>query len=50
MKFEIPTGVPLVYELNKDLQPIDKFYLKSQDDCKRWRLPIGAVAKRDECK
>ncbi|EKZ4955800.1 2,3-diphosphoglycerate-dependent phosphoglycerate mutase, partial [Listeria monocytogenes] len=24
---EIPTGVPLVYELNADLKPVNKYYL-----------------------
>jgi 2,3-bisphosphoglycerate-dependent phosphoglycerate mutase len=27
--FEIPTGVPLVYELDKDLQPIKRYYLEN---------------------
>ncbi|EAC2741153.1 TPA_asm: 2,3-diphosphoglycerate-dependent phosphoglycerate mutase [Listeria monocytogenes] len=27
MDLEIPTGVPLVYELNDDLKPINKYYL-----------------------
>jgi 2,3-bisphosphoglycerate-dependent phosphoglycerate mutase len=48
MKFEIPTGVPLVYEFNEDLQPIDRFYLKSEDDCKKRRLPPSTAVKRDE--
>jgi len=29
IKLEIPTGKPLVYNLNKDLKPIDKKYLKN---------------------
>ncbi|EAK9262308.1 TPA: 2,3-diphosphoglycerate-dependent phosphoglycerate mutase [Listeria monocytogenes] len=27
MDLEIPTGVPLVYELNNDLKPVNKYYL-----------------------
>nr|WP_260447538.1 2,3-diphosphoglycerate-dependent phosphoglycerate mutase [Listeria seeligeri] len=27
MKLEIPTGVPLVYELNDELKPVNKYYL-----------------------
>lgn len=27
MDLEIPTGVPLVYELNDDLKPVNKYYL-----------------------
>jgi 2,3-bisphosphoglycerate-dependent phosphoglycerate mutase len=30
---EIPTGIPLVYELDEGLQPISRFYLKSKADC-----------------
>jgi 2,3-bisphosphoglycerate-dependent phosphoglycerate mutase len=28
VKLNIPTGVPLVYEFDKDLKPLDKYYLK----------------------
>jgi 2,3-bisphosphoglycerate-dependent phosphoglycerate mutase len=27
---EIPTGIPLVYHLDEDLQPVSKFYLRSK--------------------
>jgi len=36
--FEIPTGIPLVYRLDENLRPIDRFYLRSIDDCKRLQL------------
>lgn len=51
-KFEIPTGIPLVYELDNDLLPVDRFYLKSEEDCKRLRPKAhrGAAEKRGECK
>ena len=29
VKFEIPTGIPLVYELDKNLKPIKRYYLES---------------------
>ena len=31
MNLEIPTGVPLVYELNDNLKPIKHYYLKDED-------------------
>ena len=31
MDLEIPTGVPLVYELNDNLKPIKHYYLKDED-------------------
>jgi 2,3-bisphosphoglycerate-dependent phosphoglycerate mutase len=33
--FEIPTGVPLVYELDEDLRPLDRFYLRKGEECQR---------------
>ena len=32
-KVEMPTGVPLVYELGRGLKPLDHFYLRSGEDC-----------------
>ena len=32
MDLEIPTGVPLVYELNDNLKPIKHYYLKDEDN------------------
>jgi 2,3-bisphosphoglycerate-dependent phosphoglycerate mutase len=29
---EVPTGVPLVYELDRDLRPVSSFYLKGQGE------------------
>ncbi len=52
--FEIPTGIPLVYRLDENLRPIDRFYLKSDDDCKRLRLDepvsVGESGRRGRCK
>jgi 2,3-bisphosphoglycerate-dependent phosphoglycerate mutase len=30
-KLNIPTGVPLVYQLNDDLKPLQHFYLGDQE-------------------
>ena len=35
MKLNIPTGIPLVYELDKELNPINSFYLGNQDEVSR---------------
>ncbi len=34
---EIPTGIPLIYELNDDLVPQDRFYLKDEGSCQKVR-------------
>ena len=34
MNLEIPTGVPLVYELGDNLKPIKHYYLKGEDNAK----------------
>ncbi len=31
LKLNIPTGIPLVYELDDDLKPIKSYYLGDQD-------------------
>jgi 2,3-bisphosphoglycerate-dependent phosphoglycerate mutase len=43
--FEIPTGVPMVYELNEDLQPKDRFCLKSEEDCSK----LQTMARKRLC-
>jgi 2,3-bisphosphoglycerate-dependent phosphoglycerate mutase len=35
LKLNIPTGMPLVYELDQDLQPIKHYYLGDQDEVKK---------------
>ena len=35
MEVNIPTAVPLVYELDKDLKPIKNYYLMSDEELKR---------------
>lgn len=34
---EVPTGVPLVYELDGNLRPKNKFYIRSEEDSKEGR-------------
>jgi len=34
-KVEMPTGIPLVYELGEDLVPFHHYYLRSESDCER---------------
>jgi len=34
-ELNIPTGIPLVYELNDDLKPIKHYYLASEEDVKK---------------
>jgi 2,3-bisphosphoglycerate-dependent phosphoglycerate mutase len=47
ISLNIPTGIPLVYELDQDLKPIKSYYLGNQDDI---REKIEAVAKQGESK
>ncbi|MBL1215501.1 MAG: 2,3-diphosphoglycerate-dependent phosphoglycerate mutase [Ignavibacteriae bacterium] len=47
VKLNIPTGVPLVYELDKDLKPIKNYYLGDQEAI---AAAINAVAKQTEKK
>jgi len=46
-ELNIPTGVPLVYELNADLKPIKHYYLGDQEAI---NAAINAVAKQTEKK
>ena len=43
LKLNIPTGVPLVYELDDGLRPIRHYYLGDPDEVRR---AIEAVAKQ----
>ena len=43
MGLNIPTGVPLVYELDNDLKPIKHYYLGSQEEVQK---AMEAVAKQ----
>ncbi len=47
ISLNIPTGIPLVYELDQDLKPVKSYYPGNQDDI---REKIEAVAKQGESK
>ena len=46
VELNIPTGIPLVYLLNDDLQPLQKFYLGDQDAAKAAAAAVANQAKR----
>ncbi len=43
VKLNIPTGIPLVYELNADLKPVKSYYLGDPEEVKK---AMEAVAKQ----
>ncbi|MEA1980743.1 MAG: 2,3-bisphosphoglycerate-dependent phosphoglycerate mutase, partial [candidate division Zixibacteria bacterium] len=43
----IPTGIPLVYELDSDLKPIRHYYLANEDALKN---AVSAVANQGKAK
>jgi len=45
-KLNIPTGVPLVYELDEDLKPVEKFYLGDQAEVEKKMQAVANQAKR----
>ncbi len=45
LKLNIPTGVPLVYELNKNLKPIRHYYLGDQEAIKKAQAKVKNQAK-----
>lgn len=47
LKLNIPTGVPLVYELDENLKPIRHYYLGNQEDLQK---KINAVANQGKAK
>ena len=45
----IPTGVPLVYELDKQLNPIKHYFLGDQDaDCQRKSAAVAATKEKTQ--
>jgi len=42
----IPTGVPLVYELDDDLKPIRSYYLGDPEEAKRKAEAVANQAKK----
>ncbi|MBN3037999.1 MAG: 2,3-diphosphoglycerate-dependent phosphoglycerate mutase [Candidatus Omnitrophica bacterium] len=47
VKLNIPTGIPLVYELNQDLKPIKHYYLGDQEKVKK---AMDSVANQGKAK
>jgi len=45
MALNIPTGIPLVYELDKDLKPIKHYYLASDEEVKAAVAKVAAQGK-----
>ncbi len=43
--FEIPTGIPLVYELDGNLRPLKHFYLGDPDEIKKLIEPVASQGK-----
>jgi 2,3-bisphosphoglycerate-dependent phosphoglycerate mutase len=46
LELNIPTGIPLVYLLNDDLQPLQKFYLGDPDSAKAAAAAVANQGKR----
>ena len=47
VELNIPTGVPLVYELDEDLKPVKHYYLGDPDEIRKAQ---EAVAKQGKAK
>jgi 2,3-bisphosphoglycerate-dependent phosphoglycerate mutase len=47
ISLNIPTGIPLVYELDKDLQPVKSYYIGDQEAVKK---AMEAVKKQGKAK
>ncbi len=45
VKLNIPTGVPLIYELDKDLKPIKHYYLGNQEEIEKKMQAVAAQGK-----
>ena len=46
LELNIPTGIPLVYLLNDDLQPLQKFYIGDPDSAKAAAAAVANQGKR----
>jgi 2,3-bisphosphoglycerate-dependent phosphoglycerate mutase len=47
VELNIPTGIPLVYELDDNLKPLRHYYLGSEEEVKK---AMEAVAKQGKAK
>jgi 2,3-bisphosphoglycerate-dependent phosphoglycerate mutase len=48
VELNIPTGIPLVYQLNADLKPLSKFYLGDPEVAKRAAAAVATPARAGE--
>lgn len=47
LELNIPTGVPLVYELNQDMKPLRHYYLGDQESIQK---AMASVANQGKAK
>lgn len=47
LKFNIPTGIPMVYEFDDDLKPVNRYFLGDQEELKK---KMDAVANQGKSK
>ena len=47
LKLNIPTGVPLVYELDEDLKPINSYFLGDQDEISKKADAVAAQGRKE---
>tara|TARA_B100000212_G_C27185842_1_gene452405 strand:+ start:29 stop:562 length:534 start_codon:yes stop_codon:yes gene_type:complete len=45
LKYNIPTAVPLVYDLDKNLKPISSYYLGDQDEIQKKAAAVASQGK-----
>ena len=45
LKYNIPTAVPLVYDLDKNLKPIASYYLGDQDEIQKKADAVASQGK-----
>jgi 2,3-bisphosphoglycerate-dependent phosphoglycerate mutase len=45
VELNIPTGIPLVYELDKNLEPIKHYYLGDKEEIQKAAAAVAAQGK-----
>lgn len=45
LKLNIPTALPLVYELDQDLRPVKHYYLATEDEVKAKAHAVASQGK-----
>ena len=46
LKLNIPTGVPMVYHLDEDLNPLKRYYLGNQDEILKKAEAVASQTKK----